>query len=468
MLSIRASLTSWFVGLTFVLLVTFSSLLYISVSGMLMAAVDGILRTRAQAVAAFCDWEEGQAGVEFEIPRDNAAGLVGLAPGRAFEIFTLPELKLLYRSGETAGLPERPDFTNVDNGARARFDTLAGSPPRRIITASYHHDALPAADREPARRAFDVGIRVADSLAPYEEQRSRVAWAIVILTALSTLVVVAFGLFISKRFVKPLRELGAAAAAIRDSGNTTIPRRGNRDEVDVLAAALESSFAALQESLSQQKRFTANAAHELRNPISVIRSAAEVALRNPRTEDQYREFFTDVVETADRMGSVVEALLLLARIDAGAADRAFAPVELLQLSRDCINSQKTGRERLRVEGGEPASVNGDARLLAILINNLISNALRYSNKSEPIVVSVARGADGTVILSVRDRGPGVPPAESERVFERFHRLESTDSTATGAGLGLAIVREIARAHGAVCNLESSGEGTLVSVVFGRV
>ena len=184
-----------------------------------------------------------------------------------------------------------------------------------------------------------------------------------------------------------------------------MPTRGTGDEIDALARTLDESFTALQDSLHRQTRFTADAAHELRNPISVVRNAAEVSLRQPRTPEEYREFLLDVLATSKRMENIVEALLLLARMDAGAIRRTFEPVDLAAIVGDAVAAQAAARDQIHYSNGAPGVVHGDGRLLRILVDNLLSNALRYSPARESVEVEVGT-AGGEIRLRVKDHGPG--------------------------------------------------------------
>ncbi|MBI1850035.1 MAG: HAMP domain-containing histidine kinase [Planctomycetes bacterium] len=262
-------------------------------------------------------------------------------------------------------------------------------------------------------------------------------------------------------FVVALRRV---AAALRGGVTATMPRRGTDDEVDDVADDLDRTVSTLEASASRQARFTADAAHELRNPISVIRNAAEVALLHDRSGAEYREFLADILVTSRRMGSIVDGLLLLARMDAGVVRSTFAAVDLVGIVRESAARLATDPERVRIANESVGVIRGEARLLRVLVDNLLSNALRYS-EGKPVDVVVRSEASRRVTLSVRDFGPGVPPSEKNRVFERFYRGANERRDGSGAGLGLAIVDEIARVHFAECEIGDAAPGTRASVRF---
>ena len=462
-LSIRASLTLWFFGLTTLLVAAFSATLYLGVERTLASGLDAVLRARADALVSLCEWDDEKNAVELEASHLAASDTAIVAAGRGAEVWVWPSGRLLHRSGE---LMDVKTMLPADGGSEAveTVATLPGPSPRRLLARVGHHAAAPATGDEPARPEFDVIVRVTESLAPMEAQLAQVRWVIGVLAALAVAVVLLFGFFLSRRFVRPLRELGDAASAMRAGARAALPRRGNGDEIDVLAEILDGAFAALQASLGRQTRFTANAAHELRNPIAVIRNAAEVALRRERTGPEYRAFLADVVDTSKRMGDIVEALLILARMDAGTVGVSDESVDLAAVARASAAAHANGNSRVEVSNGAPVPVRGDARLLRILVDNLVANALRYTRPETSVEVGVAADRAGAS-LTVRDHGPGVPASETTRLFERFYRVEPTGSESSGAGLGLAIVDEIARAHSARCAIESSEAGTAVTVSF---
>ena len=469
-LSIRAGLTAWFVGLTTLLLAAFSTVLYFTARDALHSGLDERLRTEALGLVALCDWDEELGAAEFEIGEEIAERLAESRPRSGGEIWTWPDRRPLHRYGVelSAELPPA--------GWPADFD--AESPPRvgfateehesgglRVCTVLAVVPAVAATNGDPPKPAFMVLVRAAEPLDPIETQLASLAWWIAGLGAVSAVVVYAFGVLLSRRVVKPLRELGAAALEIRAGRAVRLPHRGVGDEVDDLGDHLEHAFQRLEEALRRQARFTSDAAHELRNPISVIRNAAEVGLRRERRPEEYRALLADVLATAMRMGRVTEALLLLARLDAGKVGARFHEVDLRALARDSARASPQAAARVRVADGAPTMVRGDEELLRVLIDNLISNALRYSPEECPVEVRVQDGE--RIRLEVADRGTGIPPEHLERVFERFYRATDAAAHAGGTGLGLAIVAEVARLHGAEPRVDSSASGTIVSVEFPR-
>jgi signal transduction histidine kinase len=463
-------LISWFVGLTTALLAAFSAALYFSTSRALRSGLDARLETATTGLVALCEWDEDTWGVQIDLSDELAKQLAVSFPERSQEIWTWPDKRPLHRSGRLLDLP-LPDASWGEGAgpghaaatAYVTADSAAGR--RRVLTVLARSPATPADafEGEPATPAFTVLVRVAEDLAPIEAELAYLTWFMAGFASISVLVTVFFGFLLSRRVVRPLKELGEAAAGIHAGGTVELPRRAEGDEVDRLRSLLEDAFLRLEDALKRQARFTADAAHELRNPITVIRNAAEVALRRARPPEDYRMFLDDVLATSKRMGSVVEVLLFLARMDAGTLATSFKKVDLAAIARDSAAAQPQTNGRVHIEANGGAFVEGDEVLLSVLVDNLLSNALRYSGTESRVTVTVE--ADDGVLLRVQDEGPGIPQESLPHVFDRFFRVASANPDARGAGLGLAIVAEILSVHSATSHIDTSEAGTTVSVKF---
>jgi two-component system sensor histidine kinase QseC len=238
-------------------------------------------------------------------------------------------------------------------------------------------------------------------------------------------------------------------------------------EVAPLVAALDRLFARVRSSIEGERRFTADAAHELRTPIAALRAQAQVA--RAASDDATRAHALDgVIVGCDRAARLVEQLLTLARLEPGEAIRA-GRFGLHALAREVLADLAPAAIARDIdlaldEGGE-IFVAGDASLVTILLRNVVDNAIRYSPTGTSVRVTVARAGDGRGCLTVTDQGPGVPAEERQRLGERFYRREG--ETATGSGLGLSIVRRIAELHGAGVTFGAStdGRGLAVEVRF---
>ncbi|MFL5427968.1 MAG: sensor histidine kinase [Myxococcales bacterium] len=290
---------------------------------------------------------------------------------------------------------------------------------------------------------------------------SRAAAAMAIVSPIVIAAAAVVGLYLARRALAPMREASRRAASARASDlDLTLPVTGANDEWDELATTLNALLADARGSLFRVRRFTADAAHELRTPITAILGESEVALRRKRSEAELRAALTVVKEEAERSARLLEALLALARADAGTllSSKTKLPVAGLvesSVSRARDRASHDGLVEIRVDrGSTSAFVEGNAALLSRALENLLDNAIRHA--ATQVTVTVA--SDGTLArVRVDDDGPGVPAHLMPALFERFARGDSARA-AGGFGLGLSIARAIAQAHGGSVVLLPSSAG----------
>jgi two-component system sensor histidine kinase TctE len=240
-------------------------------------------------------------------------------------------------------------------------------------------------------------------------------------------------------------------------------------EVRPLVAALNGTMGRMQHLIASQRRFIADASHQLRTPLTVLKTQAELALRenDPRA---MREIVQSIAGTTDSAVHLANRLLALARIEhGGQADMAEVPLPSVvrQVGLELALPAVQKNIDLALEAPGDLAVRGQAQMLHELVSNLVDNALRYTPAGGAVQLSVRAVPDG-VLLEVQDSGPGIAPAERDKVFTPFYRVAATmEANPSGTGLGLAIVRDIATLHGAVVSLSQadSGAGLKVSVLF---
>lgn len=270
------------------------------------------------------------------------------------------------------------------------------------------------------------------------------------------------------RGLKPLDDLRRAIAG-RDIANLHAVEAQPSVELQPVIDELNGLLARLDASVVRERRFTADAAHELRTPLAVLRIHAENAMA-ALNEHERKTALTMLVRGVDRASRLVEQLLTLARVEPEAATHRFETVRLNALVREELAAlapiaARRGQEVDFTDDGE-AEVNGNRALLGILIRNLVDNALRYSPDGAPVRVFLQQIAGGgQVLVRVEDDGPGIPPELATRVFERFFRADT--SRGDGAGLGLSIVARIVELHGGKVQVISpqAGKRGAVSVLL---
>jgi signal transduction histidine kinase len=229
------------------------------------------------------------------------------------------------------------------------------------------------------------------------------------------------------------------------------------------------STAPIAQSMDHMRRFVADAAHELRTPVTLLRTRAEVALGQERDATRDAATFQAVERESARLGDIVGELLTLARADAGERAIAREPLYLDDVAAEAVDAVRALAEHKRIHlevgGYEEARISGDAALVRQLLVIVLDNAVKFTPAGGHVRLEVA-GQDGRATVLVADTGVGIPAEELPRVFERFYRGERAGRQADGAGLGLAIARWIAEAHGARIDIDSTpGGGTRVTISF---
>ncbi len=360
--------------------------------------------------------------------------------------------------------------------ARARAGEAVELPGRRLASsATLRVVAVPAGP------SGGSTVLVAGSVADVERGLDAVEKAAVAACLALVLGVAVLSRWLVGSALRPVEALTRSAAELGTTGRAgALPLPAADDEVRRLAVTLNAMLARLDDAARRQRAFVADAAHELRSPLASIRTAVEVSrLGGPAgspTEDDWRPVADGVLEDADRMGRLVDDLLVLARLDAPPPATAPARGDLAAVADRVVErlGERLG-ERPGAPGGAVRVVRTGAAAAPValaddtlerVVGNLADNAVRYARTRVELDVGTK---DGQVVLTVTDDGPGVPAADRERVFERFTRLDDARSrTEGGSGLGLAIVRELVLAAGGDVRLEDAAPGLRAVVLLPAV
>ena len=280
------------------------------------------------------------------------------------------------------------------------------------------------------------------------------------------------GYWVSRKLLARIDALAATTRTIMDGDLTgRLPVTGSGDELDRLSESLNLMLARIEQLMAGLREVSDNIAHDLKTPLNRLRNRVEQALREPYGEAAYREALERTIEEADGLIKTFNALLSIARIEAGAGGENREKLDVSALLRDVAElyepvAEERGIE-LRAETDAPIFVRADRQLLGQAIANLIDNALKYGaperssgNGSRPEVEVSAHAKGPIAEIVVTDRGPGVPVPDRERVLDRFVRLEASRSE-PGSGLGLSLVAAVARLHGGILRLEDNEPGLRV-------
>jgi heavy metal sensor kinase len=297
-----------------------------------------------------------------------------------------------------------------------------------------------------------VLLRGARSEEPTHAQRRRLMAGLAVVLPLSMAAAWFVGRYVARRLFSPLVRMSERAEAITaDRLDARLPLETTDDELGRLGAAFNRTLARLEDSFGRLQRFTADASHELRTPLTALRAVGEVGLREARGEAACREVIGSMLEEAERLTRLVDALLALARVDAGEAKLTVQDLDLAELARDVgaqlrILAEERGQE-IVVESNEALPIRGDRLLLRQAAMNLVDNAIKHGLEGRPVRIA-SRRCGAAAVLEVVDQGPGIPEEHRARVFDRFYRVDRGRSRAQGGiGLGLALVQWAAQAHG---------------------
>ncbi len=306
-----------------------------------------------------------------------------------------------------------------------------------------------------------------------EHTMAEIRWLFVLAIPLLIAAAAVSGYFLASRSLAPVTSIADRAAAI---SATTLHDRvpvGGGDELVRLSQVINALLDRLEASFVQQRRFMADASHELRTPTAIVRTEADVTLSKPhRTEDDYRASVGIMQDASRRLTRIVDDLFLLARSDAGHLVVHREPIHFEDVVDDVTRAMRpvAHSRGVRIELGDvvEAPVHGDADLFGRLLLNLLDNAIKHSPSSGVVRVSMTR-REQMAEVRVSDEGPGIPVDARERVFERFFRVDAArtrqeTSHTSGAGLGLAIARRIAEAHDGKLELLESAPGHTVFCV----
>lgn len=301
-----------------------------------------------------------------------------------------------------------------------------------------------------------VTVYVGQTLAPVQDATNDLITLLGSGVPVLLLIVAATAWLMTGRALKPVEEIRAEVAAIsEDELHRRVPEPSTGDEISRLAHTMNAMLARLDDAYARQSRFVSDASHELKSPIAALRAHLEVDLAHPERTDWFRaedETLNEVIA----LQVLVEDLLTLAQLPGGSHQLRHEPVDLDDLVlREADRIRARTRVRVDLSGVSAGQVEGDPAQLGRAVRNLLDNAARHA--ASTVTVSVHEH-DSTVEVHVADDGPGIPPEDRQRIFERFARLDDARTPHDGTGLGLAIAREIVDTHRGTLLVEDNRPG----------
>ena len=404
-----------------------------------------------------------QRGPRLELPEDVSRRFEGGPAGGSYlAVFRFADAPLLASSRAPADVPAPAPAPSAEMFGRG----FGGGPPDRAFEPAFEPYFRQRGDlREVIVSApFGTRVVVGRSVAPLRaELRTLAGW-----TAAGGLGVIALGLaggwLLARRAVRPIEAITATARRITAANlSDRIDPAGAHAELAGLAAVLNGTFGRLESAFERQARFTADASHELRTPISVVHARAELALSRDRSPEEYRDALQVCLRASRRMRTLVESLLLLARADAGRMELRREPFDLAEIAEESADLLKS----LAAEKGvtvhldvQPLPLTGDGGRIGQCATNLLANAITYNLPGGRVDVSV-RPDGSEAVLEVADTGVGIADADRPHLFERFFRADKSRArgpSAGGNGLGLAICKSIVESHGGRISVAGNNDG----------
>lgn len=432
----------------------------------LTAALDTAIQSRAMSVAALVRYTEDATG---NVYFDSTLMPQSLDPSHPdlFAVWT-QRSGLLTRSADWPAGLDLPA-----NGSRDRWDFRWAGTPYRALRAT----RVPVLDREEGK-SFQPQTLTIIYAAPLIELRNQARQAGVFI-ALASLLLLGFTVLLAlwgiRRGLLPLQNLAAEAGHVSaQNWNLRVPEDAQRiEELRPLTESMAQMLHRLQDSFTQQKEFVANAAHELKTPVAVLKSTLQSVLQRPRAAEDYRAGLERALEDLGRLESLLLGMLRLARAEQWSPTPRpdLPPVDLGASCQEAVSRVRAlARDKnvtINLSTNGAVALNADPEELQVVWANLLDNALRYSPADQPIEVSIARRDERLVQVAITDSGPGIAEADLPHIFDRFYRGDPSRTRATGGfGLGLAIAKTLVESYGGTIRAEpASKQGTRMTVEF---
>lgn len=465
-MSLRTRLLLFVQGTLAIVLVGFSTALYLLAAFDLNRQTDDRLEAALNTLAAAAEindssveWEPEDRTVSFSrrAVEDGFLWRVANPRGRTLDGSSKAKSHHIFDEWDT----NQSQFTRIDDSGRPwRVAQRLLEPPRRDRDESADESSPPF-----------LRLSAAVAVDGIDATLNRLAGVLAGLSAGLWIATLVLGDRLCRRILKPLAQMADAAREIgAERLDDRLPVPQTHDAIEDLGRSFNALLDRLQESFERQRRFTGDASHQLRTPLTAIQGQVDLALRQPRDPQEYQRVLTLVQKRARHLHAIVESLLFLARTDAEALRPNLTVIDLNEWTADYARSRpesaKNAPIELRFDDHAPHEIRAQPALLGVLLDNLIDNAERYGPPGSPVRVDVGRDAS-RVIVQVTDQGPGIAPDDLPRLFEPFYRAPAVrDSPIVGSGLGLSIVDRLARAFQATIRIHSRpGQGTTFTLAF---
>lgn len=484
---IRVQLTVWYTLVSAFLILIFGVTLYTALQTILASSFDTTLQMRAQQVAEGVSINRNHVSISdivSELPELNAtAALLDSANvnggnssnGQHVGDKNTPNSNknIIVRVFDTKGktLFCFPVSSSIAVPAASISEPLQGKPWYGTVTNPSGQQIRLYSTMLVDRKTIYGVVQVGQPLVSVTKRMQNIALLLLLFTPLALLFSAYGSYLLAGRAFRPIHRLTYIAHEIGAKDlHQRVPIPHANDEVHELALIFNQMIGRLEQAFTQQRRFVADASHELRTPVSVIRSITDVALTQPSTSEEYVLVLQEINAESERLGKLINDLLALARADEGLVQFDHDTVQLDLLTSDVVDSMDAlaAERKITLTVGElqPATILGDAARLIQVIMSLVDNALTYTNAGGTVTLSV-KATQTHALLMVRDTGIGITAKDQAHIFERFYRANHTRSRAAGgSGLGLSIVDWVVRVHDGAVDVESRpGQGSTFTVTL---
>lgn len=467
-LTIRQRLIVWYMSLLLVALSGFSGILYALLKNSLYSSADAALRSAAVNVARLN--LQGKPGLwPLSSPRDLMERMLGMKGVNKYvqviDVTGLRAPEWLERKKDDFPLSQLSLRNAVQGKLTYETFRFLGPEPVRVIT-------MPVIA---GGRFTGNLVQVGASLESVEQSLDKLAFTLMLALPGVMLLASVGGWFLANQALKPVDRITRTARQIgAESLKERLEEPETDDEIGRLAQTFNEMLQRLDESFDQIRAFTADASHELKTPLAILKGEIELALRRTRSVEEYQETLVSSLEEIDRLTRITADLLLLAKSDAGTIPLEFTDVNLSALVEEAAMHVQPLAESKQIifevlPGLSDVHIEGDVFRLKQLVSNLVDNAIHYTPEGGRVVVRSTRANSFYAALQVSDTGIGIPEEEREKIFERFYRTDKARSRREGGtGLGLSIVKWIAESHGGKIEIESAPQrGTTFTVYLPR-
>jgi len=459
---IRIQLMLWYMGIFIVLLFLIGVVFYFRLQPVLIRTYSGPLKVRTEQIIADVTNDDGSIDTEditAEMLLLNQDADKNSFKGTGLNVATL--VRILNAKGQTIDMT--PAFHVLQAPSMSVTQPLHGVSWQGIVRTARGDQVLLYSVRLISKGTLFGVIQVGQSLAPLNAGLEEVINELLIIAPFVLILGVIGSYWLAARAFVPIRHLTSIAEDISAGDlHRRVPVPRSRDEVQHLALTFNKMITQLNQSFIQQRRFVADASHELRTPVAAIRSMTDVALAQSSNLEECLSVLSDVNIQAERLGWLIRDLLILARSDEGQVQLDQELVRLDLLVSDVVATLKPlaveRRIMLQVQKLEPVMVRGDASRLIQCVINLLDNALTYTSAGGSVTLMV-EVRDRCGCIAIQDTGIGIAPENIPHIFERFYRVDPA-RRAGGNGLGLSIVDWVIRAHEGSIRVESQvGQGS---------